>query len=142
MKKLKKWIYLILWLLVIFIFSSQANSGDITHNIIGEVANTNYTITTTLNFLIRKLAHLTEYFILALLTISLLKEYTKKQKIIIITTIIFCFLYALTDEYHQSLVPGRSALFTDVLIDITGSQIATIVYYLSNKKLITKRRNK
>lgn len=142
MKKLKKWIYLILWLLVIFIFSSQANSGDITHNIIGEVVNTNYTITTTLNFLIRKLAHLTEYFILALLTISLLKEYTKKQKIIIITTIIFCFLYALTDEYHQSLVPGRSALFTDVLIDTTGSLIATIVYYLSNKKLITKRRNK
>lgn len=142
MKKLKKWLFLILWMLVIFIFSSQANSGEITHDIIGEIINTNSNIIDTLNFLIRKLAHLTEYFILACLTISLLKEYTKEQKIIIITTIIFCFLYALTDEYHQSLVPGRSSLFKDVLIDTSGSLIATIVYYLSNKKLITQRKNK
>lgn len=137
MKKLKKWIYLIIWLIIIFIFSSQANSGDITHNIIEDIIVTNNnSIINTINFIIRKLAHLTEYFILACLTISLLKEYTKKQKIIIITTIIFCFLYALTDEYHQSLVPGRSPLLTDVLIDTTGAIISTIIYYLRNK---TKR---
>ncbi len=37
-----------------------------------------------------------------------------------------CILYALSDEYHQSFVPGRSSRLTDVGIDTTGSLIGLL----------------
>lgn len=36
--------------------------------------------------------------------------------------------YSLTDEYHQSCVPGRTSLFTDCLIDTSGGVIACIIF--------------
>lgn len=35
--------------------------------------------------------------------------------------VIFCFLYACSDEFHQFFVPGRACMFTDVIIDTSGS---------------------
>lgn len=132
MKKTKKWLILLAWMFIIFLFSNQANSGTITHNMVEQILpkTEKINIIDIINFIIRKLAHLIEYLILTLLTISLFKEYTKKEKIIIITSIIFCFLYACTDEYHQSLIPGRTSLFSDVIIDTTGGIIAIIIYKL------------
>ncbi|MDI1321017.1 MAG: VanZ family protein, partial [bacterium] len=36
-------------------------------------------------------------------------------------------VYAATDEFHQSFVPGRTASLGDVLIDITGAFVALAV---------------
>lgn len=47
--------------------------------------------------------------------------------------VLLCFLYSLTDEYHQSFVPGRTSLFTDCLIDTTGSIIACMIYSVVKK---------
>ena len=46
---------------------------------------------------------------------------------------LICFLYSLTDEYHQYFVPGRTSLFTDCLIDTTGSIIACVIYSVVKK---------
>ena len=140
-KKLIKWLMLLLWMLVIFIFSSEPHSGEATKSIIANIIpniKTN-SLLDMINFIVRKSAHVTEYFILALLTISLLKEYTKKERTILLSSIIFCFIYAMTDEYHQSFVPGRSSLFRDVLIDTSGSLIALLGYYFYLKKFTTKK---
>ena len=140
-KKLIKWLVLLLWMLVIFLFSSQPHSGEATKSIIENIIpniKTN-SLLDMINFIVRKSAHVTEYFILALLTISLLKEYTKKERTILLSSIIFCFIYAMTDEYHQSFVPGRSSLFRDVLIDTSGSLIALLGYYFYLKKFTTKK---
>ena len=138
MKKTIKWILFLLWLSVIFIFSHQPYSGDATHNIIGNILPLIKTsnLLDIVNYIIRKSAHFTEYFILALLTISLLKEYTKKEILIITYSIIFCFLYAYLDEFHQSFVPGRTSKFTDVLIDTSGSVISSTLYIIIKKKYI------
>lgn len=140
-KKLIKWLMLLLWMLVIFLFSSQPHSGEATKSIIENIIpniKTN-SLLDMINFIVRKSAHVTEYFILALLTISLLKEYTKKERTILLSSIIFCFIYAMTDEYHQSFVPGRSSLFRDVLIDTSGSLIALLGYYFYLKKFTTQK---
>ena len=134
-RKLIKWIILIAWMAIIFAFSNQRYSWDATHNIISSAFysmdnNSNIEFIDTLNFIIRKLGHIIEYFLLSLIFISLLKEYTNKIKTIIISCIIFCFLYACGDEFHQSFVDGRSALFTDVLIDSIGIFIAVLSYVL------------
>lgn len=135
-KKLLKALALITWAFIIFIFSNRPNSGEETKTILETslpfISNIN--IISVLNFIIRKLAHLTEYFILTLLAVSLLKEYTTSERKIIIISLVFCFLYACTDEYHQSLIPGRTSAFRDVLIDTSGGLIYILIYYLKNKK--------
>ena len=127
-KRIIKWVLLIIWMLIIFVFSHQAYSGETTHSILEVIfpsisQSSNIDI---LNFIVRKTAHITEYLILTLITISLLKEYTKEEKIIILLSIIICFTYACTDEIHQAFIPGRSSLFNDVLIDTLGGLIASI----------------
>ena len=42
----------------------------------------------------------------------------------------FCFLYACSDEIHQLFTPGRAGMFTDVLIDTSGSLCGIIVSML------------
>lgn len=139
-KKLIKWVVLLLWMLVIFLFSSQPHSGETTKSIIANIIPniTTNSLLDMINFIVRKSAHITEYFILALLTISLLKEYTKKQNVILVSSLIFCFIYAMTDEYHQSFVPGRSSLFRDVLIDTSGGILAIVLNYIYMHKYSIK----
>ena len=71
---------------------------------------------------IRKLAHLGEYFILAVLFLwALQNENGGKWKLRhVIHTLIFVFLYASGDEFHQSFVPTRTASFRDVMINALG----------------------
>lgn len=139
-KKFLKWLLLLIWMIIIFIFSNQPHSGEATRSIIEQIIPTIKTnaLINIINFIIRKSAHITEYLILTLLTISLLKEYTQNERIIIISSIIFCFLYASTDEFHQSLVPGRTSTFKDVLIDTSGGLIALFAYILYKIKFQTK----
>lgn len=41
--------------------------------------------------------------------------------------VVLALLYALTDEYHQSFVPGRSASWLDVMIDGLGALASVFV---------------
>ena len=145
-KKLLKILILILWMGIIFAFSHQPNSGEATYNIIEKVLPTVQTnsLIEAINFIIRKSAHLTEYFILTLLIVSLLNEYTKNDRKIIIISIMICFLYAITDEYHQFFVIGRTSSFRDVLIDTSGGLlfiISYIIYKLKYKKIDSSKSN-
>ena len=134
-KKRIKLLFLIIWMLVIFFFSHQPHSNKVTHSLIETILpslkSSNYL--DIINFSIRKLAHIAEYFILSFLTISLLKEYTKNERIIIFSTIIFCFLYACSDELHQLFIAGRTSKFGDVIIDTIGSIINIIIYKVNKK---------
>ena len=123
-------ILLIIWMLIIFVMSSfngesSANQSNFIVKIISEIfsiSNINY-----LSFIIRKLAHFTEYFILGILVINNFKKINKK---IIFGSIIFCMLYAFTDEFHQLFVNGRSGQIIDVLIDSFGSMCGIYGYLL------------
>ena len=76
--------------------------------------------------LIRKIAHMFVYFILAILSYLLLHQLYELKPVTIIYTLIFCFIYACTDEIHQAFVPGRGPSIIDVLIDTSGSLIFLI----------------
>ena len=128
-------------------FSHQQNSGEITKEIISTTISVKEESKTEplldgINYVIRKNAHITEFIILTLILFSLVSEYTKNEKKIILISIIGCILFAAGDEFHQYFVPGRSALVTDVLIDSIGALIALIIYkiYNKNKVLINKHR--
>ena len=88
---------------------------------------------------IRKCAHMFVYCVLGILAYLLLHQFYGLQPITIIYTIIFCFIYACTDEIHQLFINGRSGQFLDVLIDTCGSLISLIIPIIKtikNKKMI------
>jgi VanZ family protein len=70
--------------------------------------------------LLRKSGHLLEYGLLALgLYYGLRMRGWKAVAIILICVLLF----ALSDEFHQSFVPGRSDRLLDVGIDVLGAVI-------------------
>jgi len=135
-RKYIKWMCLIVWMIVIFLFSNQPQSGQATHSIIEQV----FPILKEpqqidlINFIIRKTAHFSEYFILTLLIYSVLKEYKINNKKRFIYSIIFCILYACTDEFHQIFVTGRTASMRDCIIDTMGGVTYLIVHTIKKNK--------
>jgi VanZ family protein len=41
---------------------------------------------------------------------------------------LFCLLYAISDEFHQALVPGRSPDIFDIIADIAGVVFFMLLY--------------
>ncbi len=140
-RRLKKWSNLLIWMMVIFLLSNQPHSGTTTYGIIEKILpiGLESSVVDTINFLVRKCAHFTEYFILSYLIYSLLGEYFKVKRDIVIKSILFCFLYALIDEFHQLFVPGRSGVFRDCIIDMFGCFFYLILKYFLPSKSVLKR---
>lgn len=93
----------------------------------------------SLDHIIRKNAHGFMYMVLALLVSSALFTFNKKGKDAIVYILFICLFYAVTDEFHQAFVPGRTSLISDVLVDFCGALIGLTVFYLFYYKL--RRRN-
>jgi VanZ family protein len=45
-----------------------------------------------------------------------------------VIAIAFALLYALSDEFHQTFVPGRSASWTDIIVDGLGASTAALLW--------------
>ncbi|MCR5403028.1 MAG: VanZ family protein [Butyrivibrio sp.] len=71
-------------------------------------------------FYIRKTAHFTEYFLLAVSVAFPLYVYGVRGIWLMIFAGSFCVGYACLDEYHQSFVAGRSPGKRDIAIDSLG----------------------
>lgn len=126
-------ILLIAWLIIIYLMSSfdGTQSGAQSGRILLFINNFfHFKNLEMLHMIIRKMAHVFEYFILGILTYNALKFYPIKYKLII--TIIFCIICATFDECHQMFVSGRSGNIKDTMIDTFGSLIGTFL----SKKLI------
>ncbi len=123
-------------MVIIFTMSSfnsieSANQSNYIVNIISNVLNINNI--ELLNLIIRKLAHYIEYLILGILVINMFIKNNIPQSYLI--SIIFCIIYAISDEIHQLFVPGRACQIKDILIDSIGSITGIYLY-----KLISKRK--
>ena len=78
-------------------------------------------------YYIRKTAHFTEYFLLAVSVAFPLYVYGVRGLWLLFSAGIFCVGYACLDEYHQSFVAGRSPGKKDVFIDSAGVFFGIIV---------------
>lgn len=150
--KVVKICFLVLWMALIFSFSNQkdvesskVSDGFIDRTVVKiyKVFNENITkekeseIIEKYTYPIRKLAHYTLYFILGILSFLVVKDYSINKKLIIYSLLI-CFLYACSDEFHQLFVIGRSASIKDVMIDTFGSLCGILIFYIFNKKISKK----
>jgi len=79
-----------------------------------------------LYLIIRKLAHVTEYaLLLALWWRALATKWSNRRALASALAIVI--LYAITDEWHQTFVNGRSGRPLDVGIDLVGALGATVL---------------
>lgn len=114
-------IFLVYWFFLIFFFSSQeyvALSGEV-HKI---------SLSTLIYEWKEIVAHFGLFFTLSILLIINLRLWTKfKTKKIILLTLIICFLYAISDEFHQLFVKGRSSSLFDIVCDFLGAITGAII---------------
>src|SRR3989344_1193994 len=117
-QKLRLWLPILVWMGVIFGFSALP---------INHQAEFNW-----LDFIFKKTAHVVEYAILYFLVWRAWSNQGKTATPkIFITSLVFSFFYALTDEWHQTLIPGREGRMRDVGFDSLGMLLA--LTYLKSK---------
>ena len=134
-------ILVIIWMSIIFIFSNMNNRESNGHSkgIINSIVekftgNSNNTILVNkLNKPFRKIMHFSVYLVLSILIIHTLNIYNSNIHHKYIIVIIICFLYSLTDEFHQTFISGRSGEIMDSIIDTVGSIVGVYLYNIIKK---------
>lgn len=90
-----------------------------------------------IHFYVRKLAHFSEYFLLAITVAFPLYVYGVRGIWLVIAGGILCVGFAALDELHQHFVSGRSCSVRDVVIDscgvLTGIVFVRIFGYIGRK---------
>jgi VanZ family protein len=79
----------------------------------------------TIDVVARKLVHLVEYGFLCFLWWRAFSPSASPGRAALAAFVVSA-LYAVTDEYHQSFVEGRSASALDVAIDSTGAALVAL----------------
>lgn len=149
-KKIIYGLLLLSWMSIIVYFSSMPAgesakaSSEVTDMVLGIVQRTGLIspgdidpdLYSGIHGIIRMLAHFVEYYILGVLSYLFFLQFRgKKIKNVIAVSLIFCVLFAISDEIHQYFVPGRASQITDVIIDTAGS-ISGIISVRFLRKII------
>ena len=111
---LRYWLPPVLWMGVIFILSAQPTLPHHPEAL--------------LDLVLKKAGHMMGYGILAFL---LWRAFSRGQGALSRSALVAAFvvsvLYAASDEYHQSFVPGRNGTPVDVGFDVVGALVALLV---------------
>ncbi len=131
---------------VIFGFSSQDGeaSGGLSRNITNKILqiSNKYNalgqeekeqIANKTEKIIRKVAHFSIYTVVGLLLMGLLSTYKIKENWRMILSILLGMIYAVSDEIHQSFIPGRTPQITDIYIDTLGVILGILLILLGIK---------
>ena len=109
------WIPVAIWMTVIFFLSSQSSFPHAPDQLIDLIG--------------RKLAHFSEYALLALLVGRALASGGRSSIRVFGWTLGICLLYAASDEWHQSFVPLRTPSPVDVGIDMLGATSGATAFW-------------
>lgn len=85
---------------------------------------------------IRKLAHFAEYACMGILVYTMWRPWKNRDRKLYGFVVLWVFLSAAGDEFHQLFVPGRYGSFADVLLDTCGGAFGMWMCVLLEKRLI------
>ena len=144
MKKKICILFAVLWMGVIFYMSHQpakissVQSDNVVH-IIKKVSKSEEIENNINSFIVRKGAHMFLFCVLGILLFGSIYNGDNLSKSIF-RALFLSFLYACSDEYHQTFVVGRTGQFDDVLIDFSGAFIGVLIVSLIAKFNIFKKK--
>ena len=131
MKNIRHWIPSLAWMSVIFLFSTDLFSINQTASWVEKLIHylfpsfSNETVV-AIHVVIRKHCHVLAYAMLALCYFNgFTNAFTKPVQIKMgVLVFMMCFLYACSDEWHQSFSQARTSSFGDVLYDSLGALLS------------------
>ena len=133
-RTISRYLPLILWMGFISFASTGSFSAGNTSRIIGPLVLWLFPDTTpesmvAIHAVTRKIAHLLEYALLAILAARAFRGSPREglRDRWFLASLALIVVYALLDEYHQSFVPSRTGSFYDSLIDMTGGLAALVI---------------
>lgn len=138
--------------IVIFFFSAQNgdSSGNVSRGVTRKLfpAILSDEVIYSIEKIIRKLAHYGIYFALGISVYFSYNGYVRGYKLnepslskkICIPALV-CFVYSLTDEFHQYFVPDRNGTFVDCLLDTFGalSGVLCVIFSTALLRKIAKK---
>lgn len=127
----KKFFLLILFISIIFILSFDQNSSIHSKFIVEKMGfGENIYL---MNYLFRKGAHITIYFILSLLFYHFFKNFHMNIIHYYLLPLFLGLNIAFLDEMCQTIITGRSGSIKDVGIDLLGILGSIIIIYISTR---------
>lgn len=156
MLNIKKYKHLILWIptvavmIIIFYFSSRTageshNQSSWVAELISGLFNVDGKLLSVVIAIVRRLAHFSEFLLLGITVVFALRGYKIKKIKMIFLGALICLIYAISDEIHQSFVPGRAAQLSDIAVDFSGSLFGiglTMILFKIKNLYINLRRSK
>ena len=136
----KYWLPVIVWACVISLLSTDSFSSAHTSRFIIPALRwifpqASFETLELLHAIIRKCAHLTEYFILGFLLNRALRVGDRAWKWKwAVWAIVIAAGYASLDEFHQVFVPSRTASPWDATLDTVGASVAQLAVWLAAKR--------
>lgn len=144
-RRVLPWLLLVLWVAVIWGHSLVPAEGSDTESLfvvdvlcrflgsVGPVARG------TMNHLVRKTAHFTEYLILALLGMNALRPRLSRPYERVAPLVALWVLTPSIDEGIQRFVPGRAGMVADVLLDMSGFACGLLICAVLAARLRARR---
>ena len=149
MRRLKYWLPVVIWMIVIFTGSTSVGSTQHSSRIVRPFIywlfpHISDSAFETIHHYTRKAGHLTEYAILGILLWCAIHKETKivvkygvKGRVALV--LLIAALYASGDEFHQSFIPSREPRVMDVVIDTCGAAIGVAVC-LAARRIFARRQ--
>lgn len=145
MTKRVSFLLLVIWLIVIFVFSNMngTTSYALSQNILIDISNdliANRPAFDLMHLLLRKAAHVFEYFVLSVLAYNYLRFYIHNNKKLYLTVFLFVVVCSSLDELHQFFIQERLGKPIDVLIDSMGV-IIFLIFIIIYKYVASRKSN-
>ncbi len=109
LKLILNWLAVFAWLGIIFFFSNQPDLKS--------------DFEPVLDLILRKIAHLAEYFVLSFLFFRVYRSTGFRTAEALVLTLIAAVIAAGFDEFHQLAVAGRVGSLKDIMVDAIGALI-------------------
>lgn len=91
--------------------------------------------------LVRKLAHFSIYTALGFSVFGFISTFGLARRGVFMISVVTCFIYACSDEFHQSFISGRGPTFFDVSIDTLGALLGIAIIFIA-QYIIEKRKER
>lgn len=77
-----------------------------------------------------KLAHMSAYAVLAAAFLFAIIPFCRNSSFLpcAASTLFFCLVYGIADEFHQSFIPGRSPDVKDIVADLGGAIVTLVLW--------------
>ena len=93
-------------------------------------------------FFVRKAAHFSMYAVLGILLTVNVSYHIKNRRLILLLPLLIGILYSVSDEIHQTFVPGRSGQISDVILDSFGVLFGCAIIVIIVSRIHNKTNSK